>query len=197
MLVETLNYGIENGDEISYEEYKAIEKNCELKVEYIDGKIYYFAGGITLHNVIINKLSQLIGNKIKDGGKDCISAAEFAWYYKENDRDLVIYPDVAIVCDWKEYLNEKYLGKIKFVIEVLSESTKKYDRGIKLKKYRKLGVEEYILVDIENKSLEIFCLKDIGAFGMTAYLEHDEDFVFESSVYKELKIGIKEVFEGI
>ena len=44
-----------NGDNVSYEEYELITKNFEGNCEYIDGKIYMFAGENANHDIIKNR----------------------------------------------------------------------------------------------------------------------------------------------
>ncbi len=45
-----------------------------------------------------------------------------------------------------------------FVVEVLSKSTEKYDRGIKFDDYETHGVKEYWIVDSKNEILEQYIL---------------------------------------
>ena len=194
MLAEQLQREINNGDVVTYEEYKEIAKTWQGKVEYIDGKIYMLAGEVNLHGIIKNDITFLLRNKLK--GKECKAVTEFSWYYKnESGKEIPIQPDVAIVCDWRDY-KDKYSGQIKFVIEVLSENTRKIDSGVKLKKYKELGVVEYILVDIDKKSIEIFDLSIENPFSQTRYLELDKEYVYKSKVY-DIEIGLSEIFEGI
>ena len=46
----------------------------------------------------------------------------------------------------------------RFVMEVLSDSTRKYDRGEKMDIYRNMEIDEYWIVDWEKKEIEIYNL---------------------------------------
>lgn len=74
--------------------------------------------------------------------------------------DYVI-PDIMIVCDKKENsYNFKYYGIPKFVAEVISPSTAKKDRTLKMNYYAKKGIQEYWIIDYKVKSLDIYYLQD-------------------------------------
>jgi Uma2 family endonuclease len=49
------------------------------------------------------------------------------------------------------------------VVEVLSDSTAAFDRGVKFAAYRKLAaLQEYLLVDIDRRRLELFRREPVG-----------------------------------
>ena len=52
--------------------------------------------------------------------------------------------------------NVSFTGIPRFVMEVLSDATEKYDRGEKMETYCKVGVSEYWIVDWRKKSVEIY-----------------------------------------
>jgi Uma2 family endonuclease len=62
---------------------------------------------------------------------------------------LYTYPDVLVVCGPREFAAEDKHSIINpnVIIEVLSPSTEKYDRGAKLRNYQKIPtLQEYIMV---------------------------------------------------
>ena len=69
------------------------------------------------------------------------------------------YPDVTLVCGERKFLDNKNdcLLNPNVIIEVLSDSTEKYDRGKKFEAYRNLiSLREYMLVSSEHKKIELF-----------------------------------------
>ena len=52
--------------------------------------------------------------------------------------------------------NISFTGIPRFVMEVLSDSTEKYDRGEKMQIYAKAGIGEYWIVDWRKKQVEIY-----------------------------------------
>ena len=75
----------------------------------------------------------------------------------------VFVPDLVVVAD-PEGTTERGIEKAPLlVIEILSPSTSKVDRGLKAQRYAELGVEHYWLVDPERRSVECHQLES-GAF---------------------------------
>ena len=81
------------------------------------------------------------------------------------DADRTFYPDVSVVCGKRQVSLDDTLAITNpiVIIEVLSESTERNDRGEKFKHYRMLtSLEEYVLVNTESKLIEVFRRSDEG-----------------------------------
>ena len=105
----------------------------------------------------------------------------------END-DTVCQPDIVVVCD-KFKLDEKGCkGAPDLVIEILSPSSLRMDRLIKLEKYRQAGVREYWIVDPEARGVEAYVL-DSGRYYATGYIDEAPVDVLPGCV-----IDVKEIF---
>jgi Uma2 family endonuclease len=63
-------------------------------------------------------------------------------------------------------------GRADLVVEIISPSSRRYDRVKKLTWYAGLGVPEYWVLDPEAKTLERLVLRD-GAYVIAASLEGD------------------------
>ena len=71
--------------------------------------------------------------------------------------DAVFYPDVMVSCHPEDLAAERVLHHPRVIVEVLSDSTVAYDRGGKFAAYRMLeSLQEYVLVDAERQSVEVF-----------------------------------------
>jgi Uma2 family endonuclease len=80
------------------------------------------------------------------------------------------------------------------IIEVLSPTTRNYDRGEKFKLYREIPtLKEYILVDSETIGIEVFRLNSGGHWELEEYKEA-RDHLFINSV--QLSIPVAEIYEG-
>ena len=55
------------------------------------------------------------------------------------------------------------LPHLELVIEILSPSTRRHDRLVKLDLYQRAGVREYWIVDPENKAVQVFLQDDGGS----------------------------------
>ena len=76
------------------------------------------------------------------------------------------------------------------VIEILSPSTARMDRGLKYRKYQQAGVREYWIVDPELRLLQAGVLKD-GAYITTVY---DPEDVAPVAVLEGCAIDLADVF---
>src|SRR3954466_9682229 len=74
----------------------------------------------------------------------------------DRERALIVQPDVLFVSnDRLAMIRDQVWGPPDLVAEVLSHSSKHYDRGQKLEWYRQYGVREYWLVDLYDDSVTI------------------------------------------
>lgn len=117
-------------------------------------------------------------------------------------------PDGMIVCDPGKVKRNGVYGAPDLVIEVLSPSTARYDRGPKKDAYEAAGVREYWIIEPEAKSLEVYLLKnekfaldDVYSIYPDYLLEKmsDEEKVaiateFNCSIYDDLIISLADVF---
>ena len=78
------------------------------------------------------------------------------------------------------------------VVEVLSDSTKENDYGIKFTDYAHHGVYEYWIVDTSNKSVEQYFLKE-GEFHLHQKLT--ESGKLKSSMVKGFEMEVQAIFE--
>ena len=76
-------------------------------------------------------------------------------------------PDVMIVCNPDQVKETHIEGAPALVVEVLSVSTQFRDRGVKMHAYAAAGVQEYWLVNPNDKSIEV-------------YLNHEGTFVLDN-----------------
>jgi len=78
-----------------------------------------------------------------------------------------------------------------FVVEVLSDSTEKRDRGVKFVDYAFNGVKEYWLVNTDQKSVEQYILEN-DAFILTEKVQHG---TIRCRVLEGLEIPVDAIFD--
>ena len=109
----------------------------------------YLEHSIVIHNFVIK-----VGSQIKDSLCRVFGdTVQYEW--RENDYKVIV-PDVSIICNMRDRKNISFTGIPRFVMEVLSDSTEKYDRGEKMQIYAKAGIGEYWIVDWRKKQVEIY-----------------------------------------
>ena len=106
------------------------------------------------HSMVINNFVVEIGSQIKDSLCRVFgNGVQYQW--NENNNKVVIQ-DASINCNIRDRKNVSFTGIPRFVMEVVSDATEKYDRGEKMDIYCKVGVSEYWIVDWRKKSVEIY-----------------------------------------
>jgi Uma2 family endonuclease len=141
-------------------EYLEIERASTAKHEYYQGEIFAMAGVSNVHNVIFRNLYRDVAVWLK--GKPCQPyGSDTRVYIPENT--LYTYPDISIFCKDIVLANKEddnYIGP-SILIEILSPSTRNYDRGNKFKLYQDIPtLKEYILVDSSAVGIEAWRLNE-------------------------------------
>lgn len=135
------------------EDYLQMEETSRQKHEYHNGEIFAMAGAKPDHNLITSNIMAVLARQLW-GGPCRVFTSDQRIHVEKNS--LFTYPDLTIVCD-KPVYNEMNLVNPAIIIEVLSPSTKEYDRGDKFKLYQDLpSLMEYILVDSQAVLVEHF-----------------------------------------
>jgi Uma2 family endonuclease len=139
------------------EEYLARERaSLDTKCEYVDGHIYAMAGAGFAHNQIVVNLAVALGNALRGG--PCTTLVN-DMRVKVPKTVMYTYPDVVIVCD-EPALEDTHLDTLlnpTILIEVLSPSTERYDRGDKWAHFRQLeSLRMYVLVAQDRARVETF-----------------------------------------
>jgi prevent-host-death family protein len=178
---------------VSYEEFLALTEGNDRRYEYIDGEVYLLAAPKTTHQKVLGELHNLFYNWFK--GKKCVPIlAPFDITLKKSlDKINVVEPDLAVICDLEENLNEKdyYMGVPILVIEILSELTHSKDVVKKFDLYMSTGIKEYWIVNPLSKEIRIYCFDNRG-------ISRDETFkkneTANSYIFKGLNINLKDIF---
>lgn len=153
---------------LTIEEYLAFERESGLKHEYYKGEIFAMSGAGTRHNIIFSNLFIELGLKLK--GKSCIPfGSDMRIHIPENT--LFTYPDISVFCNNDIQIKEEdYSVGPTVIFEILSPSTQHYDRGGKFKLYRDIPtLKEFILVDTESISVEVFRLNATNHWELEEY----------------------------
>ena len=175
------------------EEYLAREEAAEYKSEYIDGEIFPIAGGTTNHN-------QVAGN----------FSAELIFAFKELDyrvfindvrlwipeRRIYTYPDVMVVEGEPEYFeDDNTITNPKIIVEVLSDSTKGYDRSDNFEAYRTIpSFVEYILLDQTKIHIEQYSKTANKRWSFREYDAEDEAITLTSV---DIEIALEDIYNKV
>jgi len=178
----------------SIEEYLEMENSSIEKHEYYKGEIFAMSGAKMPHNSLSKNLLGTLFTKLK--GKKCQPYGSDVRIHIESNT-LFAYPDISIICDEVITRNNDDFNVLNpvVIIEILSQSTKNYDRGEKFKLYRDIPtLKEYILIDSESIHIETFRLNEKNHWELEEY-----NFVTEELYVKAIneKILIADIYEGV
>lgn len=143
---------------LTFEEYIKIEQENNQKYEYYDGFIVAMSGGTLNHARIAKNITSKIDAILEKGGDKCEifgSDAKLAIEVKNN----YVYPDAMIVCgDVEDSKHQNHaLTNPKIIIEVLSKSTKGYDKDGKFLLYMLVpSLEYYVLIEQKEPKIHIY-----------------------------------------
>jgi len=142
-------------NKISEEEYLQGELVAEFKHEFIDGEVFAMAGASEAHNLLAGNIFAELKNQLK--GTPCRTFIADMKVKVAND---FFYPDVMVVCQKDDEL-DYYKQSPVIIVEVLSPSTRKFDKTDKRLKYQNIpSLEEYVLIDQTIAEIEVFRKKE-------------------------------------
>ncbi|MFT3703357.1 MAG: Uma2 family endonuclease [Agriterribacter sp.] len=176
------------------EEYLTMENAAVEKHEYYRGEIFAMSGPKVPHNRISGNLYAELHLKLR--GKNCKPYNSDQRIHIEANT-LFTYPDISIVCGEEITLNNDNWNIINptVIIEILSPSTKNYDRGEKFMLYRDIPtLQEYILVDSESIHIEVFRLNTAHRWELEEY-DSIENPLYIKVINELLPVG--EIYAGV
>ena len=121
-------------------------------LELIDGEAYMMSTPSRIHQEISVAITSQLYNFLE--GKRCkVYPAPFSVRLFEKDGDppekidTVVEPDITVICDRSKLDKRGCKGAPDLIIEILSPSTQRHDRLVKLNLYQRAGVREYWIVN--------------------------------------------------
>jgi len=175
-------------------EYLEMENAATVKHEYYKGEIFAMSGAKYEHNVVVANMFIALGALLED--KPCQPLGSDGRVHIEKNT-LFTYPDISIVCGEPVFLNDDKMNLLNpsVIIEVLSKSTKDYDRGSKFMLYRSIPtLKEYILVEPETPYIEVFCINAMGLWELKEYNAITDTLAIRTI---GVKLPLTRIYKGI
>ncbi|MDE6898933.1 MAG: Uma2 family endonuclease [Lawsonibacter sp.] len=165
-------------------------------IELIYGYPYMMSSPSTEHQLVSGELFAQLHTYLAD--KKCrVIAAPYAvrLFEEASDRpedvNTVVEPDLVVICDPSKMDRRGCKGTPDLVIEILSPSSRRHDRIVKLDLYQRAGVREYWVVNPEDRTVQVMLLKD-------SYLLPVEDYGREDmakvNILEDCAIDLSKVF---
>lgn len=177
---------------VPYDEFLQSERESDLRHEWVNGEVYAMSRGTPEHARLTNRvaarlLDRLVGDGCESYGESAAIFIEAAQHHTYADGMLVCGPLVTRVVRDR---NGKSLGEAitnpTVLVEVLSESTERYDRDGKFTAYKQIpSLCEYVLVSQEERKIEIRRHDQEGwhtsiAYAGETFVVHEQEFTVDS-----------------
>ena len=176
------------------QEYLARERAAAFRSEFYRGEMFAMAGASLEHCLIKDNVARETGYQLK-GGPCRVVTSDMR--VKVDATGLYTYPDVVIYCDEPQFEDGRLdtLLNPRALVEVLSDSTEKYDRGAKAAHYRRIpSLQEYVLIAQDRMLVERYVRQADGSWLLTEFSDTAGDFAFGSI---QVRIPLAENYRGV
>ena len=177
---------------VPYDVFVVMEKASDDRHEWVDGVVYAMSRGSPEHGRLTNRVVGKILTPLLEGGCESFSSdtpifIEAAQHHTYANASLVCGPLVTRTVHDK---NGQSIGEAivnpTLIVEVLSDSTERYDRDGKFEAYKKIpSFEEYVLVSQAERRIEVrsrqgqIWTTQVGSTGETVSI-HGRDVAVDS-----------------
>ena len=158
--------------------------------ELLNGHIVKKQAPSPQHQKAVANLNWFINNFIREHDLgDCYTSPIDVFFDKYNNAQ----PDILFIKKDRLFIVTKdgIQGHPDLIVEVLSPSSYRNDRIVKMKLYREFGVSEYWIVDPIYKVIEVYSLEN-NAYTMTTMAAETGEIT--SKVLEGFKIDIEKIF---
>jgi len=179
---------------LTAEEYLVRERKADFKSEFYQGEMFAMAGASRFHNRAKENMIIEVGSRLKGGPCQSFSSDQRVLV---DFTGLYTYPDIVIVCGEPEFdpLDRETMTNPTAIIEVLSPSTKDYDRGAKFRQYQQIPTfKEYILVAQDEAVCERFLRQADGSWALVSFVGLEDTLKFATI---PASIPLADIYAGI
>lgn len=168
--------------------YEIVEEN--KKMEFINGETIFHSPVKLQHNRATTLLAKLLDTFVVKHKLGLIGVEKLLISLTRNDYE----PDICFFGNEKAKTLKRRQMQFPapdFIVEVLSDSTEKYDRETKFQDYAAHGVQEYWIIDADKETVEQYFLQN----EQYELLLKAKDGKVESVVLPDFKIPIQAIFD--
>lgn len=156
------------------------------------------SGAYIEHSDVITSFVSMVYQQLK--GSTCRiypDNVQYKWVVDGEEKTVI--PDATINCRVHAKKGNSFFDVPRFVMEVVSRSTEKYDRGEKMDIYRKMEVDEYWIVDWQKRQVEIYTLdydeNEEPQYGLFKTITDDNKEELRIIHFPNIKISFGKLFD--
>lgn len=124
------------------------------RYELFEGEVYVVPSPDFLHQRTLGRLFRFFADAIRDHSEVIVAPMDVVLA-----EAAAFQPDLIFIREQNRGIIKNVVhGSPDLVVEVLSDSTEKRDRGPKMETYARYGIEEYWLVDLGKRAIEVYRL---------------------------------------
>jgi Uma2 family endonuclease len=139
---------------LDYDDYAAAPDDGQ-RYEIIRGELYVTPAPGTSHQRALLRLAQQLVAFYHQGGRGEVFVAPVDVILTPHD---ILQPDIVVVTNTGDITKRGIERPPLLVVEILSPSSRRQDRGVKFERYAQLGVLHYWILDGEARRIECFRL---------------------------------------
>jgi Uma2 family endonuclease len=177
---------------LTYQDYVEIPEDLQ-RHEILDGEHYVSPSPSMTHQRIAGRLHLKLATFVEAHELGDVFFAPFDVLLSPHD---IAQPDLLFIAranlDILTDLNVQ--GAPNLVIEILSDSTRRTDETVKLRRYGLLGVEEYWIFDSRRKAVRVFRRSEPDGFDDPREHTAAAGQVLTSPLLPGLEIALGEIF---
>lgn len=165
----------------------------DVKAEFIDGEVVLHSPAMDRHLVARDNLQELLRMWVRKRGLGEVRGEKCLCVFPRNDYE----PDIVFFGPKKAAGLTPTTMKFPvpdFVVEVLSDSTKDRDRGVKFTDYDAHGVGEYWIIDPEHETVEQYIRENDNARFSLALKSNSGEIA--SRIIEGFRIPIRAIFDA-
>jgi len=179
---------------LTAQDYLVWERQQETRHEYLEGQVFAMTGASRAHNMLCANILASLHGQLR--GKPCeIYVNDMR--VKVSETGMYTYPDLVAACGeprFEDQAVDTLLNPV-LIIEVLSDSTERYDRGAKFTHYRSVNsLKEYLLVSQNECRVEHYVRQPGNHWLLTEYQEMQDRIDLNSL---DSYLSLAEVYERI
>jgi Uma2 family endonuclease len=176
---------------MALEEFLRWDDGTDTRYELIDGFPVAMAPPAEAHRIMALRLGSRIDAALA-GRRPCNAQIE-PGVVRPDRADSYYVPDIAVTCERNEPGRQAMVDPI-LIVEILSPSTERTDRRLKLPVYQAMeSVREIMLIDADSHHAELY-RRENDHWGIQVVRGAEANLVLTTV---DLRISMSELYEGI
>ncbi len=179
---------------LTYEDLLRMPED-NLRHEILDGVHHVTASPTPRHQRVLHRATLRIGNYVEAQQRGEVFGSSVDTLLAMHD---VVVPDLQFISEERRAIvGEKNIqGPPDLVLEVLSPSTRRIDRGKKLERYERLGILEYWILDPDRDEAWVYQreAREAEQFLPPWHLTAEAGDLLTTPLFPELEISLRALF---